>query len=1010
MADTTRNIFSLSEYSDDTIAGDGIPVDSVFLTDGAPASAAYVTKGGPAGHPSQLKKADMSTDTFTSIPATFPGPAGSNRSSLGMGSTKDAVWYVAGWAYPGGGGGANGARNDYNKTPFATDTMTQVPGNLPSGRYDIGGTANGANGAIYFYAGRTYNNGYQSDNVKLMTPTGTAYTLDGGFPESGGVGSVGGNGEKAYIMGMKESAPGNTSKSMRFSYITESANYLPGGNLEHPGKANTTNIGTVDSQYMAGFMGPGSVKRSYTQKLDFTTEGTALVPSAPLTETSSKNGGIGNYTTHGYILGADSPTGEKSYIQKLLYSTDTISTIPAVLISNNAGEGRSGAENGVPATVPKVRFQDGAESTPNYSWFAGGTSGLVTTVNRLDMTTDTTDNMSSMYISGSRQLSTNQGSSPTTGYYAGSWPGGTSQVRKLNYSAQTESYQPGMNIPGTPADGLEKTAIAGNSTSGYIMGGHYYPNSTKSWVNKINYASDGVNRIPSANIASVPNEYGTGEGTTAISSSGDTSGAAYLFAGQQWPSQGIRSNIWKMTYSTETTAALPSFGESDMFMFTGHSEKSAGYIGGGSPTSYPEAGKMYKFPWATETLTADGGTDLSRNAGSGGNQQYAYQVGGAPSSNNSTSSYIRKFTYATSNTEVIPARYTAGPKTNIGGMGALTNNLPSVPAAPTATPTPSVSKETHTYGIYRTSYRSYSQKKDFTTGTTSTIPTSGNVQVAADLVSDENAIYTNDWNTTGRSTKIPWATQSGTSSPNTWTTSVNPYWTGAKTATNMTPTKGYFTGGIANAISPSPNDGVGRRRQHIVFATGTGVSEGDKAEDYIYFAASSDSATRGYMYGGYNYNQGGTGKITYMNFATDGSFNAVPGTPGWTLSYNRAEAVAVGNREKAYIAGTRYNIPNIPAQVSRMEKFTYATETNQNLPGLNTPYASNRDMSATGDQEKGYWAGSFDNPNAFVITYATETKSGTPNYPVPNSNSSPRAISQAQNAQPGKINVPVSFQ
>ena len=192
MADTTRNIFSLSEYSDDTIAGDGIPVDSVYLTDGAPASAAYVTKGGPAGHPSQLKKADMSTDTFTSIPATFPGPAGSNRSSLGMGSTKDAVWYVAGWAYPGGGGGANGARNDYNKTPFATDTMTQVPGNLPSGRYDIGGTANGANGAIYFYTGRTYNNGYQSDNVKLMTPTGTAYTLDGGFPESGGVGSVGG--------------------------------------------------------------------------------------------------------------------------------------------------------------------------------------------------------------------------------------------------------------------------------------------------------------------------------------------------------------------------------------------------------------------------------------------------------------------------------------------------------------------------------------------------------------------------------------------------------------------------------------------------------------------------------------------------------------------------------------------------------------------------------------------------------------------------------------------------
>ena len=1019
MADTTRNIFSLSEYSDDTIAGDGIPVDSVYLTDGAPASAAYVTSGIP-GYPSEFQKADMTTDTFTTLPGTaFPGPTGTNIVGYGAGSTRDAIWYVGGWATPGGGGGANGAQTAFRKTPFATNTMTTVPGNLPGNRYDTGGTTNGKTGAIYFYAGRTYNNGYASDNVKVMTATATAITMDGGFPDSGGVGSVGGNGEKGYIMGMKLNAPNSTSRSYRFGYTTDTGNVLPGGNLEHPGKATTTNIGTADSQYMAGFTGPGSTRRSYTQKLDFNTESTALVPSAPLTDDSSANGGIGNYTTHGYILGATvSPalySGGRTYIQKLQYSTNTLSTIPAFIVQpTGEGNGRSGVENGVPAALPKVRFQDGGESTPNYSWFAGGTSGLVSTVNRLDMTTDTTDNMSSMTLNktggpgGNKQLSTNQASSPTTGYYFGSWPGGNSQVRKLNYSAQTESFNPPMVIPGVPADGLEKAASAGNSIAGYIMGGHYYPNTTRSWINKINYAADSVVRLPGANLTSVPNAYGSGEGTSAVSSSGDTSGAAYLFAGQQWPSQGLRSNIWKMTYSTETTTALPSFGPNDMYMFTGHSEKSAGYIGGGSPTSYPEAGKMHKFPWATETLSLDGGTDLSRNAGSGGNQQYAYQVGGAPSLNNSTSSYIRKFTYATSNTEVIPARYTAGPKTNIGGMGALTNNLPSVPVAPTPTPTPSVSKETHTYGIYRTSYRSYSQKKDFTTGTTSTIPTSGNVQVAADLVSDENAIYTNDWNTTGRSTKIPWATQAGTSSPNTWTTSVNPYWTGGRTATNMSPTKGYFTGGQYPSISPSPNNGVGRRRQHIVFATGTGVSEGDKAQDYIYFAASSDSATRGYMYGGYNQNEYGTGLITYMNFATDGSFNAVPGTPSFTLSYNRAEAAAVGNREKAIIAGTRYNVPNIPAQVSRMEKFTYATETNQNLPGLNTPYASNRDMSATGDQEKGYWAGSFDNPNAFVITYATETKSGTPNYPMPSSNSSPRAISQAQNAQPGKINVPVS--
>ena len=36
MADTTRNIFSLSEYSDDTIAGEGISIDSVYVNDSYP--------------------------------------------------------------------------------------------------------------------------------------------------------------------------------------------------------------------------------------------------------------------------------------------------------------------------------------------------------------------------------------------------------------------------------------------------------------------------------------------------------------------------------------------------------------------------------------------------------------------------------------------------------------------------------------------------------------------------------------------------------------------------------------------------------------------------------------------------------------------------------------------------------------------------------------------------------------------------------------------------------------
>ena len=62
MADTTRNIFSLSEYSDDTIAGEGISVDSVYVRDNA-ADNAYI--GGGTGGPSGSQISIMDKLTFS---------------------------------------------------------------------------------------------------------------------------------------------------------------------------------------------------------------------------------------------------------------------------------------------------------------------------------------------------------------------------------------------------------------------------------------------------------------------------------------------------------------------------------------------------------------------------------------------------------------------------------------------------------------------------------------------------------------------------------------------------------------------------------------------------------------------------------------------------------------------------------------------------------------------------------------------------------------------------------
>ena len=1014
MADTTRNIFSLSEYSDDTIAGDGIPVDSVYVKPNA-ADNAYIGggTGGPSGNQiSIMDKLTFSTGGLVRVPSANLTNFGGNNSAPFSSGT--AGYFVAGNTGNSPGAAAQDRRSYVRKLTYATETVSNAvpdipesPGSMGQGPQGMGG-ANSAT-AGYAMGGSGESGGDERSWVFKLLFAGDSWSQLPNLPSSTHYqGDAIGNLDAGYLAG---GSPGVRTMVQKVTYSTDTLSRNPASNLTTGGRyfAGAGNA-------VAGFlMGRGTSPTAHSAILKFTysTETASLHPSN-LPNPVKTARGTGNLST-GYAAGGQDGPGSTVYstVSKLDYSTGTASNLGTNM---TRGQGYdllavSARDNGATGYQASQRWKDDGSITPNDGYSISGGSPTVTIVDRLSMSTDSVARVPGMdSYKNTWMMGTTAASSTTKGYYGGEYGGGVSSIWNIVYATDGREHNPSLNL----STGIAYYNSAGNANKGYVLGGfiaYPAPARTLSSVHRMTYSSDSTSRIPGANIpaAPTPND-ATGEGSAAFSSSGDESGAAYLTGGNEWPSQGNRSYIWKMSYPTETTSLLPARVPNTRISAAAHSEKSAGYLTGGWTGSPPTS--VLKFPWSTETFVADGGDGMHRVGASTGNQQYAYVMGGISNTTGSGTSAIKKFEYSTSTSSQITGTLTGTPSTaprqGSWGTGALTNNLPSVPEAPIATPTPLVSKEKHTYGIYRTSYRSYSQKKDFTTGTTSTIPTTGNVQVAADLVSDENAIYTNDWNAAGRSTKIPWATQTGTSSPNTWSTSVNPYFTGGRTATNMSPTKGYFTGGQYPSISPSPNNGVGNRRQHIVFATGTGVSEGGKAEDYIYFAASSNSATRGYMYGGYNANEGGTSKITYMNFATDGSFNAVPGTPGFTLAYNRAEAAAVGNKDKAYIAGTRYNVPGIPAQISRMEKFTYSTETRQTMPGLNTPYASNRDMSATGDQEKGYWAGSFNNPNAFVITYATETKSGTPNYPVPTNNSSPRAISQAQNAQPGNINVPVS--
>ena len=128
MADTTRNIFSLSEYSDDTIAGEGISVDSVYVSPSV-ADNGYIGPGyvWPSNPLTTVSKITYGTDSIALIPSgDFPD---SKRYAATF-SSLTAGYITAGIGAPAP-GHPSGKRNQYTyKFTYATETTARA---LPSG-------------------------------------------------------------------------------------------------------------------------------------------------------------------------------------------------------------------------------------------------------------------------------------------------------------------------------------------------------------------------------------------------------------------------------------------------------------------------------------------------------------------------------------------------------------------------------------------------------------------------------------------------------------------------------------------------------------------------------------------------------------------------------------------------------------------------------------------------------------------------------------------------------------
>ena len=187
---------------------------------------------------------------------------------------------------------------------------------------------------------------------------------------------------------------------------------------------------------------------------------------------------------------------------------------------------------------PAIRFSDSTPETPNTGYFGGGYAfGTYSTMDKVTYASDTTAAVPGANLTVARSNLAATGNL-THGYFGGGAT--TSLMDKVTYSSDTTASVPGANLT------LARywLAATGNTTHGYFGGGD--PGS-RSTMDKVTYSSDTTVAVPGANLTLA--RYGLGATGNATH--------GYFGGGESPSTPQKKSTMDKVTYSTDTTAAVP---------------------------------------------------------------------------------------------------------------------------------------------------------------------------------------------------------------------------------------------------------------------------------------------------------------------------------------------------------------------------------------------------------------------------------------------------------------------
>ena len=403
----------------------------------------------------------------------------------------------------------------------------------------------------------------------------------------------------------------------RLDYSNDTATALIRGNhLES--KWNRAATGNANFGYIAG----GYSHTSNVERLDYANDTVNTTLRCFLSTPISLGAGLGDLD-FGYIAGGHRPGpegGQKSSFERIDYANDTANT---TIRGNRTSEISPSTFQGVasigarsfgftaagPSVVPNFSIQ--AHNPRRYGYFAAGTPGAGSKIQRIDYQNDT----ATAVVKGALELSTAEAgssSSSSFGYVFGGYSPRRSNVQRIEYANDTATTLE----RGSLNHARRHVKGTGNKDFGYAMGGDYP--SKRSDVERIDYSND----------------------TATASLRGDLTGVTYRNAATGNQNFGyvtinpssILSTVNRVDYSNDSATAVvkgPLSVARTQLAATGNAD--FGYFAGGTTPSL--ASIVDRIDYSNDTATASPKGPLTYNGAdlnATGNISFGYFAGGWP--------------------------------------------------------------------------------------------------------------------------------------------------------------------------------------------------------------------------------------------------------------------------------------------------------------------------------------------------------------------------------------------